>query len=48
MGADDRQAVGDSLGIGHAVTFVVGGEDEHVGFRVERRKTGSAIPRQAR
>jgi len=37
-GADDRQAVRDGLGIGHAVTFEMRGEDEHVGFPVQRRE----------
>src|ERR1035437_4980457 len=37
-GADDGQAVRESLGIGHAVTFETGGEHEHVGFRVKRRE----------
>ncbi len=30
--------MGDRLGIGHAVTFETGGEDEQIGFRVKRRE----------
>ena len=37
-GADDRQAVRDSLGIGHSITLEMGRKDEHVRLRVQRRE----------